>query len=79
MHANFCEWDYNLIPGDVRIVHNHVLKALGSISDVVMSKHAIISLGIKKAKVFQVRDHWYFDQGGKKKEQNFSQSEGEDT
>jgi hypothetical protein len=51
MHANFCEWDYNLIPGDVRITHNHVLKALGNISDVIMSKHAIISLGIKKAKV----------------------------
>ena len=61
MHANFSEWDYNLIPGEVCIVQSHAMKALGNITDVVLSKNSIMSLNINKAKVLQVRDNWYFD------------------
>ena len=43
MHASFSEWDYNLIPGEVHVGHTYVMKALGNITDVFMSKHSIMT------------------------------------
>jgi hypothetical protein len=51
MHANFSEWDYNLIPGDVRVGQSYVMKALGNVTDVFLSKHSIMTSNLKKAKV----------------------------
>lgn len=66
MHANFTEWDYNNVPSDLKIGSNkNVMKALGNITDLFMSKNAVMNLNAKKAKIVQVKDHWYFDQGKK--------------
>jgi hypothetical protein len=51
MHANFVEWDYNLVPGDVKINQPYSIKALGNITNIFLSTNAIMCHNIKKTKV----------------------------
>lgn len=52
INSNFAEWDYNLAPSNLKINNAFAIKALGNITNVFMSKNAIINHNIKKAKVF---------------------------
>lgn len=54
--ANFTEWDYNNIPANLRINKTDSIKALGNITNVFMSKNAIMSHNVKKAKVLQIKN-----------------------
>lgn len=61
MQANYAEWDYKMAPANLRINKSQSMKALGNITNVFMSKNAIMSMNIKKSKVLQIGDKWYFD------------------
>lgn len=59
--ANLAEWDYNCVPASLRINRSYAVKALGNISNVFMTTNAIMSHNVKKAKILQINNHWYFD------------------
>jgi hypothetical protein len=42
MHSNFAEWDYNCVPGELRINNGSIMLALGNVANVFISKHALL-------------------------------------
>jgi hypothetical protein len=61
MHANFIEWDSNLVPGDVRVNNFSSVRALARVKHLFLSKSAMMTLNMRKAKVLQIKGRWYFD------------------
>ena len=49
------------MPANLRINKSSSIKALGNITNVFLSKNAIMSMNISKSKVLQIGDEWYFD------------------
>jgi hypothetical protein len=61
MHANFAEWDFNCVPADLKINNGYIMQALGTVQNLFISKNALLSQNLKKAKVVQIGSQWYFN------------------
>lgn len=49
VHSNFAEWDYNTVPAGLKFNQGISMKALGSVSNIFLSKSAIMGNNVKKA------------------------------
>ena len=58
------------MPSNLKINKNYSIKALGNITNVFMSKNAIITTNAKKVKVLQIDDEQFFDIDPDKKPSN---------
>ncbi|CDW78012.1 adenylate and guanylate cyclase catalytic domain containing protein [Stylonychia lemnae] len=61
IQADFVEYDYNVAPSDLKFNRGSSMKALGKISNLFISKSALMNHNIKKVKMVKITDRVYQD------------------
>ena len=60
----FAEWDYNVVPSDLKFNNRISIYKFGTIGDIFMTKNAIMTHNIKKVKTVQFKQTKYVDESG---------------
>ena len=61
IHADFVEYDYNVAPSDLKFNRQFSMKTLGKISNLFISKQALMNHNLKKVKMVKIQDKVYQD------------------